>query len=346
MADWILHVDLDQFQVSVELRRRPELRGEPVVVGGSGDATRSREVVTCASYEARALGIRAGMPLRTAARRHGDLVFLPADAAAYERASGEVTAALRALPVRVEVWGWDEAFLGARTDDPEALAARIRATVTAETGLSCSVGIGDNKQRAKLATGFAKPAGTYRLDERNWMSVMADRPTDALWGVGKKTAAKLTALGIGTVADLADADEDTLVARFGPATGPWYRDLARGGGDTVITTAPREPRSRSHSRTFPRDLTDRADVDSHLAELAEWVARETTGEGREVTRVAVTVRYPSFVTRTRITTLGEPTRDAAVVVRAARTVLARFDLERPVRLLGVRVELAPHEGRP
>ena len=249
MADWILHVDLDQFQVSVELGRRPELRGSPVVVGGSGDPTRTREVVTCASYEARALGVRAGMPLRTAARRHDGLVFLPADAAAYERASGEVMAALRALPVRLEVWGWDEAFLGARTDDPEALAARIRAVVTAETGLSCSVGIGNNKQRAKLATGFAKPAGVYRLDAGNWMRVMADRPTDALWGVGKKTAAKLTALGLGTVAELAAADEAALVARFGPTTGPWYRNLAMGGGDTVITTAPHEPRSLSHSTT-------------------------------------------------------------------------------------------------
>src|SRR5690606_27254835 len=129
------------------------------------------------------------MPLRTAARRFDDLVFLPADAAAYEQASAEVMAVLRTLPVRVEVWGWDEAFLGADVADPEALAGRIRTVVAEETGLSCSIGIGDNKRRAKLAAGLAKPAGVFRLDEDNWMEQMGARPTDALWGIGKKTAA-------------------------------------------------------------------------------------------------------------------------------------------------------------
>jgi DNA polymerase-4 len=147
-SGWILHVDLDQFIAAVEVGRRPELRGLPVVVGGSGDPTQRRMVVATASYEARRFGVRSGMPLRTAARRCPDAVFLPSDHPAYEEASARVMATLRTFPVVVEVWGWDEAFLGARTDDPEALAAGIQRAVAATTGLSCSIGIGDNKHRA------------------------------------------------------------------------------------------------------------------------------------------------------------------------------------------------------
>jgi DNA polymerase-4 len=227
-GDWILHVDLDQFICAVEVVRRPELRGRPVVVGGSGDPTQRRMVVAGASYEARAFGVHAGMPLRAAARRCPEATFLPSDPTAYEEASGRVMEALRRLPVLVEEYGWDEAFLGAGTDDPETLARQVRREVMAATGLSCSVGIGDNKLRAKVATGFAKPAGIYRLTRENWMAVMAHRPTDALWGIGPRTARKLTELGLRSVGDLAHADLDMLAARFGPAIGPWLRQLAGG----------------------------------------------------------------------------------------------------------------------
>ena len=161
-------------------------------------------MVTCASYEAREFGVHAGMPLRTAARRCPDATFLPSDPAAYDEASDEVMGLLRDLGHPVEVWGWDEAYLGADVDDPFELAERIRTVIAAETGLSCSVGISDNKQRAKVATGLAKPAGIFQLTEANWMAVMGDREVDALWGVGPKTAKKLAGMGITTVADLAD----------------------------------------------------------------------------------------------------------------------------------------------
>lgn len=170
--DWVLHVDLDQFIAAVEIARRPELRGRPVVVGGTGDPTQ-RAVVATASYEAREFGVHSGMPLRLARRRCPDAVFLPSDAPAYEEVSAHVMDVLRELPVVVEVIGWDEAFLGARTDDPEALADTVRRVVKGETGLESSVGIGDNNLRAKLATGFAKPAGVYRLTRENWVEVMA-----------------------------------------------------------------------------------------------------------------------------------------------------------------------------
>ena len=338
---WVLHVDLDQFLASVELRRHPELVGLPVIVGGSGDPTEPRKVVTCASYEARAFGVHAGMPLRSAARRCPEATFLPADPAAYDAASDEVMGVLRDLGHPVEVWGWDEAYVGAGVADPAALAETIRAQIAAVTGLAASVGISDNKQRAKVATGFAKPDGVYTLTDANWMAVMGDRPVDALWGVGPKTAKKLAALDISTVRQLADADAELLTSRFGPRTGLWLLLLAKGGGDESVSAQPWIPRSRSHVVTFPRDLTDRAEMDAALDDLARRALADVVAQSRVVTRVAVTVRTSTFFTRTKIRKLDEPSTDTGVIVAAARRVLDLFDLDRPVRLLGVRLELAP-----
>ncbi len=335
---WVLHVDLDQFQAAVERLRRPELSGRPVIVGGNGDPTEPRKVVTCASYEARAFGVHAGMPLRAALRRCPDAAFLPLDAVAYEAASAQVMTTLRGFPADVEVWGWDEAFLGAASSDPEALARKVQIAVAEACGLSCSIGVGDTKLRAKLATGFAKPAGIARLDRHNWMPVMGSRPTDALWGVGRRTAARLAAHGIGTVGQLAAADPAVLAERFGPTTGPWLRQLALGGGSGPVHSEPRAARSRSHVITFPRDLTDRAEMARRLEDMARRLAAEVAADGRAVRRVATTVRTATFYTRSRITTLPAPTQDADTISRAAVGLLDRFDLDRPVRLLGVRVE--------
>ncbi|MGK8502473.1 DNA polymerase IV [Nocardia asiatica] len=355
MARWLLHVDLDQFQAAVEFRRHPELRGLPVIVGGHGDPTEPRKVVTCASYPARAFGVRAGMPLRGAQRKCPDGVFLPLDMAAYEDASDEVMALLRTFPGRVEVWGWDEAFLAADTDDPEALARQVRAAV-AGLDLTCSIGIGDNKLTAKLATGFAKSAGkssaepgtdpgaaagVFRLTAANWTEVMAHRPTDALWGIGSRIAARLAALGIQTVGDLMAADRDRLAAEFGPNTGPYLRVLGHGKGDTDVTTEPRIPVGRSKSETFPRDLTDPGEIRAHVARLATEVAEEMAAAGRVGTRVGVTVRTNTFYTRSKQEKLPEPTIDVARIAETALRIVDRFDLDRPVRLLGVRLELLP-----
>ena len=204
---WVLHVDLDQFVAAVEVLRRPELAGRPVVVGGRGDPT-ERGVVSTASYEARVFVVHSGMQLRIAARKLPDGVFLPVDAPEYEAASERVMTTLRSHGVVVEVLGWDEAFLGARTDDPEALARRAQEDVLRETHLHCSVGIGDNKVRAKIATEFGKPAGVFRLTAENWFEVMGDRPTRELWGVGSKVSKRLAGLGIATVHELAAAPAD------------------------------------------------------------------------------------------------------------------------------------------
>ena len=336
---WVLHVDLDQFLASVELRRRPELVGIPVIVGGNGDPTEPRKVVTCASYEARAFGVHAGMPLRVAARRCPDATFLPSDPAAYDEASEQVMGLLRDLGHPLEVWGWDEAYLGADVDDPFDLAERIRSVVEAETALSCSVGISDNKQRAKVATGFGKPAGVYRLTDDNWMSVMGDRGVDSLWGVGPKTTKKLAALGITTVADLAATDAALLTATFGPTTGLWILLLAKGGGDTNVSAEPWVARSRSHVVTFPRDLTDLAEMDAAVTDLAKRTLAEIVEQRRTVTRVAVTVRTKTFFTRTKIRKLAVPGVAVESITSTALDLLHQFDLDRPVRLLGVRLEL-------
>ncbi|MER7753292.1 DNA polymerase IV [Kitasatospora sp. NPDC097643] len=345
-AHWVLHVDLDQFVAAVEVARRPELRGRPVVVGGTGDPT-ARGVVSTASYEARAYGVHSGMPLRVAARRCPDAVFLPVDAPAYREASERFLAALRRFPVVVEALGWDEAFVGADTDDPEELADRIRTAVRMATGLWCSVGIGDNRLRAKLATGFAKPAAAggpaagrrFRLTGENWAAVMADRPTDALWGIGAKTARKLAGAGIGTVGELAGADPERLAERFGPTMGPWYRALAHGAADTEVTAAPHVARSHSRETTFQHDLVDRAEIGRQVAVLAGRVARDVAEDGRPAVRVTVKIRFAPFLTHTHGLTLPAPTRDPAEIARAALAALERFDQDRPVRLLGVRAEL-------
>ncbi|RJO76933.1 DNA polymerase IV [Nocardia panacis] len=353
MPRWLLHVDLDQFQAAVEFRRHPELRGLPVIVGGNGDPTESRKVVTCASYPARAYGVRAGMALRSALRKCPEGIFLPLDMAAYEAASEEVMALLRTFPGQVEVWGWDEAFSAVDTDDPEALAAEIR-TAVATLGLTCAIGIGDNKLTAKLATGFAKAshkdsaepniaaaAGMFRLTAANWAQVMAHRPTNALWGVGNRIAARLAELGYHTVGDLMAADRGRLAAEFGPNTGPYLWVLGRGKGDTEVRTEPRIPVGRSKSETFPHDLTERAQVRAQVARLAGEVAAEMVAAGRVPIRVSVTVRTNTFYTRSKQEKLAAPATDVSEIVAVALRIVDRFELDRPVRLLGVRLELDP-----
>ncbi|HEX6919952.1 MAG TPA: DNA polymerase IV [Actinomycetes bacterium] len=339
MARWVLHVDLDQFIAAVEVLRRPELRGRPVVVGGDGDPTK-RGVVSTASYEARAYGVHSGLPLRTAARRCPDAVFLPVDRELYEAVSAEVMATLKQLDAVVEVLGWDEAFIAVTTDDPEALAQEIQRRVRGATGLDCTVGIGQNPLQAKLATGFGKPAGVFRLTHESWFEVMGDRPTDALWGVGAKTAKKLESLGIRTVGELAAADPAALATRLGPTTGPWLVRLAAGRDASRVVDTPYLARSRSREVTFQLDLDDWGEVRAEVVHLARRVAADVASEGRPAVRIVVKVRYAPFVTHTHGHPLAAPTADGAAIEQAALAALDRFEERRPVRLLGVRAEFA------
>ncbi len=347
MTAWVLHVDLDQFIAAVEVLRRPELRGKPVVVGGDGDPTK-RGVVATASYEARAFGVHSGLPLRTAARRCPDCVFLPADRAAYEAASDEVMAALRGLGAVTEVMGWDEAFVAIDSDDPEAFARSVRRAIKAATQLDSTVGIGENRLQAKLATGFGKPhppgpgapPGVFRLTHATWFAVLGGEPVSALWGVGGKTAAKLGELGIATVSELAAADVSVVARRFGPTIGPWLVATARGLDSSDVSADPYVSRSRGREVTFQQDIDDWDRVRSEVAQLAGLITEDVAAEGRPAVRVVVKVRYRPFFTATHGVPLSSPTADRAEIERAALAALDKFPDRRPVRLLGVRAEFA------
>ncbi|MWC00154.1 DNA polymerase IV [Agromyces seonyuensis] len=342
----MLHVDLDQFVAAVEVLRRPELAGLPVVVGGHGDPT-ERGVVSTASYEARELGVGSGMPLRIAARKAPDAVFLPVDKPAYEAASADVLAVLQTWPGGVvQVLGWDEAFVGLDADDPEAAARGIQAAVLETTRLHCSVGIGDTLIRAKVATGFAKPRGVFRLTEANWMSVMGERPTKELWGVGSRIAARLETLGVHTVAELAAAPEDVLVAEFGPKLGPWYGTLGRGEGDRDVDDTPWVARARSRETTFQEDLDEPAAVEAALRDLTAAVLGDVAEEGRPVIGLTLKVRYAPFDTKTHARKIAETADPDEVLAAVLGLAADRLDPDRAVRLLGLRADLKmPEDAR-
>ena len=352
---WVLHVDLDQFIAAVEVLRRPELAGKPVIVGGRGDPT-ERGVVATASYEAREYGVGSGMPLRLAARRCPDAVFLPVDAPAYDAASAVVMATLRALewggrPVVVEVLGWDEAFVA--TDpadhpdlgDPRDFAQRIRSEVLAATRLHCSVGIGNNKLQAKIATDFGKPdPGIYVITDETWFAEMGHRPTRALWGIGGKTAKKLAALGIDTVEQLATSDARLLAAELGPTMGPWFHRLGRGVDSSPVDATPWVPRAHGREETFQEDLTDWVEVEAAIRRITRRVVADIDREGRPAFRVGLKIRFKPFDTMTRIHKIDAPTNDPEVLADEAVALLDRIEKRRPVRLLGVRLEMVEPDG--
>ncbi len=341
---WVFHVDLDQFLAAVEVLRRPELAGRPVIVGGRGDPS-ERAVVSTASYEARAVGVRSGMPLRLAMRKCPESVLLPVDAPHYLAISHRVMDALRTLPgATVEVLGWDEAFVGVELDedvDPTTYAVQAQQRVLAATRLHCSVGIGDTTTRAKIATEFGKPAGTFRLTRENWFEVMGSRPTDALWGVGPRIRDRLTRLDIATVDDLATADLDLLIKEFGPTMGPHYRRLGHGAGRTRADDTPWVPRAHGRETTYQRNLTTPQEITDAIRALAEQVAVDIAAEGRPCVRVHLKVRFAPFFTTNRSRKLPEPTSDAVLIAATALDLLHALDDDRPIRLLGVRAEMTP-----
>jgi DNA polymerase-4 len=250
-------------------------------------------------------------------------------------------AVLRASGAVVEVLGWDEAFLGIDDADPEGFARRLQQRVRAATQLDATVGIGQNRLQAKLATGFGKPAGVFRLTGENWFEVLGDRPTDALWGIGAKTGRRLRDLGLHTVRELAAADPGALAQQFGPATGPWLVLTAQGRGGREVDAGPYVARSHGREVTFQEDIGDWARVMEEVARLAGVVAHELAMEQRPAVRVVVKVRYAPFITQTHGQPLAAPTVDAEPIRQAALAALEKFTGRRPVRLLGVRAEFSP-----
>jgi len=334
----ILHVDVDAFFAAVEQLRRPELRGRPVIVGGDGNPHR-RGVVSTASYEARAYGVHSAMPLRTAYKKCPHAIFLPVDFRTYGEYSRRIMAILRAYTPLVEQVSVDEAFLDvtARAEEPLALAEAIRRRVREETGLTISVGIGPNKLLAKIASGLRKPDAVTQISADHVAEMLRDLPATVLWGIGPKTAARLQeAFGIKTVGELCAVPLTALQALLGDHHGASLYRTCRGQDDSPIVTE-WEPKSMSRETTYQHDTRKREVIIETIMSLASEVADDLRKDGYRGRTVTVKIRYHDFKTHTRAQTLAEPIADEARIRETAIGLLDRFVLDRPVRLVGVRV---------
>jgi DNA polymerase IV len=333
MGRCIAHVDMDAFYVSVELQRRPDLVGKPVVVAGTGP----RAVVTTASYEARKFGVFSATPASRARRLCPQAVFLPPDFKLYRERSGEVMRVLREQIERVEVVGLDEAYLDlSGFERPKAAARRVKAAVEAETGLCCSIGIGPSKLVAKVASDAEKPNGFVVLTREQARERFGGSPPGLIPGIGPKTAARLSEQGIDTLAKLADASETALTSWFGPRLGPHLRRLARFEHESPVTTV-RVAKSESRETTFDHDLRGLDALSPVLRRLTAELCATLEREARRGPTIGIKVRLDDFSTHTRARTLDAPTNEREVIEAVALELLREFDPPRPVRLLGVRV---------
>jgi DNA polymerase IV len=341
----ILHVDMDAFFASVELARRPELRGRPVVVGGA-----DRGVVLAATYEARAFGVHSAMPMAVARRACPQAIVVPPDHGRYLAVSQSVIGMLGEVTALVEQVSVDEAFLdvsGARRrlGPPTTIGAGLRRRVLAEHGITCSVGVATTKFVAKLASTHAKPDGMLLVPAASTVAFLRTLPVGALWGVGERTEAALARWGIRTVAELADTDVAVLQAAVGKVSGAHLHDLAW-GRDPRPVQPERSERSIGAETTFEHDLRDMDAVQGRVLELADRCAGRLRHQGLLARTVSVKVRTSDFRTVTRARTLGAPTDVAREIYLVARELVSAVDLHGlAVRLVGVRAEgLEPRTG--
>jgi DNA polymerase-4 len=385
----IAHLDMDAFYASVELLRYPELKGRPVVIGGgrrhqpeeridpdSGAVVRrfatlrgyvGRGVATTATYEARAFGLHSAMALMKAAALAPDTVLLPVDFDEYRKYSRLFKAAVRTLASRIEDRGIDEIYIdltgvtpppgesrpaandGDAWEQACAVARALKRAVRAATGLTCSIAVAPNKLLAKIASELDKPDGLTilrpgDLERRIWP--LAARKIN---GIGPKSSAKLEALDIRTIGELAAADPAWLVEHFGPNYGAWLHDAAHGRDERPVVEYS-EPKSISRETTFERDLSaqhDRDELSAIFTDLCAGLADDLRRKGYVGRTIGVKLRYANFKTVTRDCTVEHPTCDAARIRRIAGECLKRVPLERRIRLLGVRVGgLAPADEVP
>lgn len=337
-ASPILHVDMDAFFASVEVRHRPELRGRPVVVGGVGP----RGVVSSASYEARRYGVRSAMPTARARALCPGAVYLPPDFARYRAASDAVMRIFRDVTPLVEPLSLDEAFLdvaGARRlfGPPAAIARRIRARVTAEQGLTCSVGVGPSKFVAKLGSTRAKPDGLLVVPAGRVLEFLHPLPVDALWGVGERSAETLRRLGLRTIGDLAEAPAGMLRKALGAASATHLHELAWGRDPRPVSPEHVE-KSIGAEVTFDVDVVDPQQIRRSLLALSEKVGSRLRGAGQVGRTVSLKVRLSDFRTVNRSRTLGVATDVAREIFDTSWGLWTALEPGEPVRLVGVRVE--------
>jgi DNA polymerase-4 len=335
----VLHVDMDAFYASVSLRDRPDLHGQPVVVGGGG----GRSVVLSATYEARALGIHSAMPMSRARRVAPQAIIIEPDHQLYAEVSRGVMAVFASITPMVEPLSLDEAFLdvsGAlrRLGSPTAIGELIRARVHDEQRITCSVGIATTKFVAKLASTRVKPDGLLVVPADKVIDFLHPLPVGALWGVGERTEEQLTRLGLRTVADLAHTPVATLQRALGPAAGSHLHDLAWGRDPRRVT--PHEPeKSVGNEETFAVDIDDPEVIHARLLRLADQVAARLRAAGYVGRTVSVKVRFADFSTITRSRTLRHPTDVGKEIYDTARALYDGLGLQRVrIRLVGVRME--------
>ena len=335
----ILHLDMDAFFASVELLDRPELRGQPVIVGHRG----ARSVVTAATYEARRYGVNSAMPMAVALRRCPHAVVLEPHYERYQTASSTVMRILGDVTPVVEPLSIDEAFLDVAGavglfGPPYAIGTALRARIREETGLVASVGAAATKFVAKLASSRAKPDGLLVVPESTTLDFLRPQSITALWGVGAASAQRLERLGLHTIGDVADAPLDALTRALGPASAGHLHALAH-GRDPRSVTPERAEKSIGHEVTFERDITDRSTIDRELLRLADRVAERLRRGGWVARTVSVKLRFGDFETITRAQTLAEPTDVAQRFATESRTLYAATPVVgRGVRLIGVRAE--------
>ncbi|MGH2752009.1 MAG: DNA polymerase IV [Actinomycetota bacterium] len=346
VAEPILHVDMDAFYASVEVSKDPGLRGKPVIVGGQA----GRGVVTSASYEARAYGVRSAMPMITAQRLCPDAVYLPNDFEAYLDFSTQIRAVFISYSPLVEPLSLDEAFIDVGGSvklfgAPTEIARRIKADIAA-LGLPCTVGVAPNKFLAKLASTRGKPNGLLVVTADSVRSFLDPLPVDALWGVGAATAETLRRLGLKSVGDVATIPRRTLERAVGEALGAHLHLLAQGVDERPVT--PHEPaKSVGSEETFGSDLDDPRTILREILRLADRTAARLRDKGLCGRTVTLKVRFSNFKTITRSRTLAAELDNAAEIYSAVRELYGKLDPERPrIRLLGVSVSsLAPGPAR-
>jgi len=357
----IAHLDMDAFFASVELLERPELRGLPIVVGGPrrkpgsepdhgmrlGDY-RGRGVATTCTYEARAFGVRSGMGLMKAAALAPEALLLPANFEAYKRASAAFKAAALGICPVMEDRGIDESFLDLTEveGDSRDLGLRLKAAVREATGLTCSIGITPNKLLSKIASELQKPDGLTILGAEEVAARIWPLSVAVINGVGPKAAEKLRGLGLDTIGQVAAREPADLVAAFGESYGRWLHAAANGRHDSPLVTS-REPKSISRETTFERDLhpkADREQLSGILLDLCTRLAGDLERKHVLAKGVGIKLRYEDFRTVTRDVTLMRPSRDPETLRDAARACLKRVDLDRRLRLLGVKAGSLVEEG--
>jgi DNA polymerase-4 len=338
----IAHLDIDAFYASVELRRRPELRGLPLIVAGSGP----RAVVTTASYEARRFGVDSAMPAARARALCPDAVVVAPDFEAYRRTSGEVWGIVRAEVPTIQSAGIDEAYLDLSDEPfPVALLRRLVARVQEGTGMTLSVGIGPSRLVAKTASAHFKPSAFVAMSREQAVAHFAAHPTRVLQGIGPKTADRLAALEIRTVGELQAAPAELLAQRFGERMAGALRARAHFFDDSPVEPV-RVAKSRSSEVTFPTDVVDAAVLERALVGMAGELAEGLRTRARRARTIAIKVRLDDWTTVTRARSIERFTDEAGVIAAISLELLRAYAPARPVRLLGVRVASFEDENDP